>query len=233
MAPKPYLLWVNSRITSPTQVSASKFERWYDTKHIPDVFSTKMITSACRYKTIIANAESPYLTLYPFESMSMLQSKEFAAIPDEDTETFPAPSHSCYHFARFDTRVYECVDEFEKEGAKAGAATLIISAGLQPAQGTDSDFHAWYKDEHYRTLASCPGYVRTRRYKLTNAFLPDVDPPMYLALHEFESEVLPEKELAETAETEWSKRIMGNLEKQEVGCFKLAGEFSAESEEKL
>ncbi len=40
-----------------------------------------------------------------------------------------------------------------------GPAKLVISAALTPAPGTDEDFDRWYKDEHYRTLAECRGYV--------------------------------------------------------------------------
>ncbi len=98
----------------------------------------------------------------------------------------------------------------------------MISAGLTPAPGTDADFGAWYREEHYETLAACPGYVRTRRFKLKSAVRTE-NPTAYLALHEFDCEELPTEELKKTAETPWSKRIMGSVIGSETGVYKLRG----------
>lgn len=51
------------------------------------------------------------------------------------------------------------------------------------------------------------------------------NPPTYLALHEFDGDGLPWPELQKTAETEWSKRVMGSLEGSEVMVFKLGREL--------
>lgn len=106
-----------------------------------------------------------------------------------------------------------------------GPSSLIISAALTPAPGTDADFDAWYKDEHYRTLAECTGYVRTRRYKLKTAIRPEANPPVYLALHEFQGDALPAEELAKTGETPWAKKVMGALAGSEVGVYRLFGSW--------
>ena len=98
----------------------------------------------------------------------------------------------------------------------------MISAGLSPATGTDADFDAWYKEEHYETLAACPGYVRTRRYKLKSAPRTE-NPTMYLALHEFDRDDLPQADLDKTAETPWAKKTMGSLLGAEVGVYALSG----------
>lgn len=102
---------------------------------------------------------------------------------------------------------------------------MIISAALTPAKGTDADFEAWYKKEHYLTLATCTGYIRTRRYKLTGAPTAKGPVPTYLALHEFECDSLPEEELQKTGETEWSKKVMGSLEGMEIGVYRHVGSF--------
>jgi hypothetical protein len=101
---------------------------------------------------------------------------------------------------------------------------LLVSAALTPAVGTDADFDAWYKEEHYGTIAACPGYVRTRRYKLKTA-VGAKDVPTYLALHEFESDILPQADLEKTLETSWAKKVMGSLAGQEIYVFKLTGSF--------
>lgn len=103
-----------------------------------------------------------------------------------------------------------------------GPTKLVISAGLTPAEGTDEDFDAWYKEEHYETLAACPGYVRTRRYRLKTAVRAE-KPTTYLSLHEFDRDTLPQGDLDKTAETPWAKKVMGSLLGAEVGVYALSG----------
>lgn len=141
-------------------------------------------------------------------------------------------------YAEFDTRFYEFLHSYEKPGVSPGKVysspsehriddaigptKLVISAGLTPAAGTDADFDAWYKEEHYETLAACPGYVRTRRYKLKTATKAE-NPTTYLALHEFECDTLPQADLEKTAETPWAKKTMGALLGAEIGVYSLSG----------
>lgn len=161
--------------------------------------------------------------------------------------------------ARFDTRFYEEVQVYEGGGGGKGEslvsvffffssfflglmckihpvpATFLLSAALEPPAGKEADFDAWYRDEHLDVLSKAPGYVRTRRYELVNGTTLDrfvrVEPqvPRFLALHEFQGDVLPWKELAESAQTEWAKSVMGGVVKEEVGWYALKREY-AESE---
>lgn len=116
--PTQGLLWVNSRITSPS-LSKSTFEEWYNDEHIPDVFHTKKITSACRYNNINPSESHPYLALYPVKDIAFLGSKEFGNIPMTSKKYFPG-GEKCFDIAEFDTRFYEWIDEFQKPGAKNG-----------------------------------------------------------------------------------------------------------------
>jgi hypothetical protein len=108
-----------------------------------------------------------------------------------------------------------------------GPARILISAALEPpsSQESTSDFESWYRQEHLAILSHTPGYIRTRRYEVVsgtslNEFertSPEI--PKYLALHEFECEDLPWKELGASARTEWAKRVMGGLMREEVGWY--------------
>ena len=42
-----------------------------------------------------------------------------------------------------------------------------------------------------------------------------------MALHEFDGDALPWKELGESLSTEWAKKVMGGLVKQEVGWYQV------------
>ena len=78
-------------------------------------------------------------------------------------------------------------------------------------------------------LSRAPGFVRSRRYEVASAMkLEQLQPsdeketvPRFLALHEFSGEALPWKELEESVSTEWSKRVMGGLAKQEIGWYQV------------
>jgi hypothetical protein len=104
---------------------------------------------------------------------------------------------------------------------------LLCSVALQPAQGQDEDFDKWYREEHLHLLRECPGFRRSRRFKVVNATVLDKfersepEVPQYLALHEFDGEQFSMQELGSTAETEWAKRVMGNLKAGEVGWYRL------------
>ncbi len=111
-----------------------------------------------------------------------------------------------------------------------GPSTLLISAAMTPAPGTDDDLDAWYRQEHLAAVAKCTGFRRTRRYRLAadmqkamQAMMPGASeemPPTWLALHEFDGEALPRVELLETAETAWAKKVMGGASLHEYRVFR-------------
>lgn len=131
--------------------------------------------------------------------------------------------------ARFDTRFFAEVQVYENPHPlpppSPTAKKFLLSAALQPPDEQVDDFDGWYRKEHLGVLASAPGYVRTRRYEVVSGTALDEferserDGPRFLALHEFVCEELPWKELRESAETEWAKRVMGGLEEAEVGWY--------------
>lgn len=74
-----------------------------------------------------------------------------------------------------------------------------------------------------------PGFVRSRRYEIASTYkLEKLQPtdlmdqvPKYLALHEFSGETLPWDAFKESLSTEWSKKVLGSLEKKETGWYKV------------
>jgi hypothetical protein len=67
--------------------------------------------------------------------------------------------------------------------------------------------------------------VRSRRYKLKTAPSAENEPPVYLALHEFEGESLDLADVAEKTNTPWAKKVMGALAGSEIGVYKLFGSW--------
>lgn len=133
--------------------------------------------------------------------------------------------HYCGNNLRFRTSVKSM--SYLLISVLLGPAPLIISAALTPSPSAEADFDAWYRREHIPMISQCPGYVRTRRYRLVDASLlhefdrRESPAPSWLALHEFEGAELPMAELLKCDETEWSKRVIAGLEKMEAGFYRL------------
>lgn len=116
----PGLLYVNSKITSPS-LSPKVFTEWYEDIHIRDIFLTSGINSAFRYYTQAPDAakiERPYLALYPVEDVGFLYSEEFRAIPVY-SDMLPAESKGIFDLADFDTRYYTNIGILEGKWASA------------------------------------------------------------------------------------------------------------------
>lgn len=112
MAPKPGLLYVNSKITSPL-LTVPAFTTWYEDIHIRDIFVTSGMKAAFRYEsTTPTEVERPYLAVYPVRDVDFLQSDEFKSIPVHDG-SLPGESKCIFDLADFDTRYYELLKKGE------------------------------------------------------------------------------------------------------------------------
>lgn len=60
----PGIIWCNSKVTKPEELSNVDFSRWYSEKHVPDTIDTGLIHEAYRYESIDPNANTPFLALY-------------------------------------------------------------------------------------------------------------------------------------------------------------------------
>jgi len=238
------ILWVASRIKKPT-LTPEKFCAWYENQHIQEVTALSGVPRAARYEGIqpspypgALSDDAPWLTIYEMPDIDFRQSREFRGL-DGQSEPKAELLEGVFKQARFDTRFYECIQVHEKDSAKKGPASLIISAALTPAAGKEADFDAWYRQEHLPLIGECAGYRRSRRFKLVNATALDefkrIEPkvPSYLAIHEFDGDELPMAELAKVDETEWSKKVVGELKLMEAGFYKLKRRYERELDAKL
>jgi len=105
----PGILFVRSRISPSSHplLSESTYLTWYDTEHIPDVLSTRDITSAFRYTDVSKSSpvgdsrnRTPFLACYPMPDLAFTQSEEFRGIGVK-SETLPG-SGVVYDVADFE-----------------------------------------------------------------------------------------------------------------------------------
>ena len=62
--PNPGLIWCNSKITKPNDLSWDVFCNWYRDVHVPDVLKTGVVQEAFRYVNEDPSNEDPHMTLY-------------------------------------------------------------------------------------------------------------------------------------------------------------------------
>ena len=79
-----------------------------------------------------------------------------------------------------------------------GRTGLLVSEAIEPADGTTTEFHEWYRSEYIKQIAKLPGWRRTSRFELVFKKENKDDPnrhlnftPKWLALHEFDEGSLP------------------------------------------
>ncbi|KAG9239976.1 hypothetical protein BJ878DRAFT_529093 [Calycina marina] len=236
------MLYVVSRIASK-DMSEETYLKWYEEDHIAEIMQTSGIKSAVRFKNTNLDADKPYMVMYPMEDLGFTQGEEFKKIKVH-SNILPGGG-PIYDLADIDVRYYSLTQTYDPKGpTKPGKVKLINTAGLSPNETiSDNEFDNWYRQEHLDELAKVPGYLRSTRYNLqyyrTNAQsralkgLParaeDIaikTPPRFFAVHEFDTDDIDIKALMATVETDWSKRIMGNLAEPFEGNFwALKGSF--------
>lgn len=117
----PGILWVNSAVIKPEQLSKEDFNTWYCNEHIPDVVAKSGIKNAFRYEHI-ADGTSPgrrleFLTIYGMPDINFMETEEFRSLEGQS----PGPSReTIFENAEFDTRSYELFETHESKGAKTG-----------------------------------------------------------------------------------------------------------------
>jgi len=231
--PAPGVLWVNSKLTKPDEVTAETFTKWYQEVHIPDIFKSVGIKSAYRYESVNPDDDRPYLAYYPVEDTGFFDSSDFKAIPVH-SDLLPG-SKAIFDYADFDTRYYKTTQLFEPENGKPGPSDFVISAGFTPTD--DADYEKWYREEHLNDIKKITGWRRTVRYELffsRNNRKPAgeaksfSDPPKYLTMHHFDGQSLPEKELEAASGSPWTVKNMSTMKQTQIGTFKKLGYFSAD-----
>ena len=129
----PGMIWCNSKVTKPDELSWDGFCIWYRDVHIPDVLKTGAVREAFRYEAVDPSNDRPHLTLYYAEDIEGLYDKVKGAFDDSAirvcllTATLDVPHHDeslpgsqdMFDFAFFDARFYKATTLYEPEHPKS------------------------------------------------------------------------------------------------------------------
>ncbi|EUC46280.1 hypothetical protein COCMIDRAFT_93314 [Bipolaris oryzae ATCC 44560] len=224
----PGILFVRSRIapTSHLLLSESTYLAWYDTEHIPDVLSTRDITSAFRYIDVSKTSPvgdsrnpTPFLACYPMPDLAFTQSEEFRGISVKG-KTLPG-SGVVYDVADFEISYLGFRGATARKGDRR--AKFIVTAGIRPDEEPGEKEVMEFFEKQTAVISKTPHYIRTLQFKLlyarTNAQsralkgLPTIDEPhpepsTWLAIHEFAD--LPEDTVLESVRNDVEKILDGS-----------------------
>ena len=119
------MMWVNSDVIKPDQLSRDDFDNWYCDEHIHDVVAKAGVSNAHRYK-YVDDGSTParrlkFLTIYEMPDINFMETKEFRSLEGQS----PGPSKErIFEKSEFDTRSYELVQfdeakELENSGERS------------------------------------------------------------------------------------------------------------------
>ncbi|KAK8874128.1 Core atranone cluster (CAC) protein 1 [Apiospora arundinis] len=230
----PGLLYANTKISRPDVLDEKTFFEWYDEEHIPELVGTSGFDSAFRFIDTNPDSERPHLAVYPTKDFSFFQSDEFRGMKSLQSDKLPGTG-AAGEFIESMSRFDKLVQVYDPTKKGPGHTRCVITAQMKSVSGpaAEEDIDAWYREEHLRLIAKAEGYLRTTRYKLGfSAQLPpsaedEVKPPVWLALHEFETETVDLNKLTELTITDWTKKIHETTEGNFI-IYKLAKGFGTQ-----
>ncbi|OAA65409.1 Alpha/beta hydrolase fold-1 [Niveomyces insectorum RCEF 264] len=196
---------------APT-LSRVAFEDWYNNEHGPLRLQLPFITSGRRYRA--PDGVSPaWMAVYDVTDLDKMASPAY-----EDLRTNPSDRERNVLQQVRDNGRYFYEEEIsvgsvnDTDRAPTYVATLRMHL---PAKASDAekqamaeDINRWYLDEHIPVLQRIPGWVRSRRFKLSPSFHPGEE-PHWFAIHEYTgAHGNGGPEFAYATSTVWRQRIM-------------------------
>jgi hypothetical protein len=197
MAKKSALIIVK---LDPPKKKEAEWNKWYNSKHIPDRIALPGFQSARRFTKVggapegFMTDEPKYLTLYDLSDTDTLKTELYLELKKKEalqpTDSFEAITLRLPRFAR---GVYEQIYPLQGE-YRPPQTKFVFIVGHEVPQNKQREFNAWYDTEHIPAMLSrVPGFVTARRFLLAkDEFQRNLDSafPKYLTIYDVESESL-------------------------------------------
>lgn len=205
-------------------LSEREYHSWYDEEHVPLRTCIPGFNSAVRL--VASDGQHPnWGAIYDLDGIEVLRSEEYkyalAARSDREISVLQ-------RLRPLERRVYQGIGSKTSGLLESGRvqAKFFIFVSMTPSIESEADFNAWYNEEHVPMLMRVPGWLRTRRYILTEQSGVPLRPPKYLAMHEFsESRDFNSGEYKAAVDTPWRTRIMDQIQERERREFTIWKKF--------
>ncbi|KAH8818996.1 Alpha/Beta hydrolase protein [Xylogone sp. PMI_703] len=207
---KPGILYVTME-HAPT-LSRAAFEDWYNNEHGPLRLQLPFMTSGRRYRA--TDGESPpWMAVYDLTDLDLMNS---SAYTDLRVNASKREQDVLAQISKTTRQLYEeeistgTVNDTDRVPGFIMTLRMYLppKASEEEKKAMAEDIHRWYIDEHIPLLEKIPGWLRSRRFKLSPSFHEGED-PHWFAIHEYKSSHGnggPEFRYATS--TVWRQRIM-------------------------
>jgi hypothetical protein len=183
-----------------SSVAKDEFNDWYDTEHVPERERIAGFVNCERW----IGAENPNVSIatYDLQSLSVLKTEAYRAIAGENLSPW----------SKRMTAKAKRICRFEAEQLPPGSQAAPSEAGglmmyaMNVAEEAETDFNAWYDEEHIPRLSAVSGCLVARRFRIVNALSDGRQ--RYLAIYHLgKPEVCSSSDWKTAANTEWTARM--------------------------
>ncbi|KAH7872003.1 uncharacterized protein C8R40DRAFT_1174070 [Lentinula edodes] len=125
-----------------------------------------------------------------------------------------------------DIRLYKALAHSTFKGAEylSTNPSFLVSVALSPTLEAETDFNAWYEEEHISLLSKVPGWQACRRFSLVDfeSTVNSVSPPRYLALHAYKDlDGFTTSQFKAATNTSWRTKVMKEIVASERHVYRL------------
>jgi hypothetical protein len=178
-------------------VAEDEFNDWYDTEHIPQRLAIPGFINAVRW----LGADDPKISVVAFdlEGVDVLESAPYLAVVGANMSPWSRRVIGlCENLGRFGA---EQTLPGREVGPQDAEGLLIVAMNVRPE--AESEFNAWYNEEHVPRLQTVPGVLCARRFQTRSGSR------KYLATyHLSRPEVHASEAWQQAAATPWRSRIL-------------------------
>lgn len=181
---------------------ADEFHDWYDKEHVPERLRVPGFINAERW----IDDENPmvHVATYDLESPGVLSSAPYLAVGGDNQSVWTKRvTGMCRRIMRFEG---EQLAPGDATAASNAGGLLVASMNVDPA--AEAEFNDWYDSEHRPRLATVPGVLSARRYRVSDTG----SERRYLSLYHLrDSDVSRSAAWATASNTEWTERMRPKL----------------------
>jgi antibiotic biosynthesis monooxygenase (ABM) superfamily enzyme len=181
----------------------AEWNRWYDSRHIPQRKVLPGFLTARRYQLRKGGSSSQrYLALYDLDGPEALQSEEYLSLSREPVQNDEDRAMLACFRNRLRGTMRLISDRPAAGNPARDSAEALLVVGVEPQSGFEEEFNAWYEEEHIPYLTAVPGVLGVRRFQAIRDDLP------YVAIWELaNADVRGSEEWRRASQTPWTKRM--------------------------
>ena len=166
---------------------------WYEREKIPAVLAVPGVTGAKRWEIlhryvesqgdgmVIVPAPADYVVIYELDDVSVARSAAFLDAVGHDFRQVAEVDGRTIEFEQVMSVTLGELRDAVNPGVSSDDTRAMLVVSITPEREYVEKFHAWYDEEHVGELMSCPGFIRTRRYKALDGV------PNFFSIYELDS----------------------------------------------